>query len=205
LQQLELSTREAGSAGRLPGLAEFLMTLHLHKASRLWVSALLLALCGCGSGRNQFAPACPVARLVPELADLIRYATPGGGHDVTDLVLQARISDVQGSCEPTDQKTTLAASVQISVSVLRGPAMHGREADVPVFLAVVQGETVRDKRVFPVHIVFPPNVDRLTTTSSPIDMALPVGQGVTGSAYRIISGFQLSPDELAVNRQAHGG
>ena len=59
---------------------------------------------------------------------------------------------MQGSCEPTDQKTTLAASVRISVSVLRGPAMHGREADVPVFLAVVQGDTVRDKRVFPVHI-----------------------------------------------------
>jgi hypothetical protein len=36
-------------------------------------------------------------------------------------------------------------------------------------------------------------------------MALPVGKGVTGAAYRIISGFQLSPDELAVNRQAHGG
>jgi len=47
--------------------------------------------------------------------------------------------------------------------------------------------------------------DRLTTTSAPIDMALPIGQGVTGAAYRIISGFQLSPDELAVNRQAKGG
>jgi len=181
------------------------MTLPPRQAFRLCLPALLLLLVGCGSGHGGFAPACPVARLVPELADLVRYATPGGGHDVTDLVLQARISDVQGACEPTEEKTTLAASVRISVSVLRGPAMHGREVEVPVFLAVVQGDTVRDKRVFPVHVVFPPNVDRLTTTSAPIDMALPVSQSVTGAAYRIISGFQLSPDELAVNRQARGG
>ena len=96
-------------------------------------------------------------------------------------------------------------TVRISVSVLRGPAMHGREADIPVFLAVVEGDTVRDKRVYPVRVVFPPNVDRLTTTSSPIEMELPVSPSVTGAAYKVISGFQLTPDELAVNRQAHGG
>jgi hypothetical protein len=178
------------------------MILKLPKMSAL---AFLFPLFGCGSGKSGFAPACPVARLVPALADLTRYATPGGVHDVTDLVLQARIVNVDGSCEPTDQKNRLAATVRISVSVLRGPAMRGREADIPVFLAVAEGDTVLDKRVYPVHLAFPPNVDRLTTTSSPIEMELPVSPKVTGAAYKVISGFQLTPDELAVNRQAHGG
>ncbi len=181
------------------------MILNLPRVPVLCLLALSLPLFGCGSGHGGFPPACPVARLVPELADLTRYATPGGVHDVTDLVLQARIVNVDGSCEATDQKTRIAATVQISVSVLRGPAMHGREADIPVFLAVTEGDTVRDKRVYPVHVVFPPNVDRLTSTSSPIEMELPVSSSVTGAAYKVISGFQLTPDELAVNRQAHGG
>jgi hypothetical protein len=182
------------------------MTFHLRGASRLCLPALLLALSGCGPGRNEFAPACPVARLVPALADLTRYAaTTGGGRDITDLLLQARVVKVDGSCKASDDTGTLATTVQISVSVQRGPAMAGREADVPVFVAVAEGETVRDKQVFPVHVVFPPNVDRLMITSPPIDMGLPVSQTVNGAAYRIISGFQLSPDELAANRQAKGG
>jgi len=185
------------------------MSFRLRRALRLGLPVLLLPLAGCGPGRNEFAPVCPVARLVPALADLTRYAgattTPNRGHDVTDLILQARVVKVDGTCSPSDEKTTLAATVQVSIAVQRGPAMHGAEADVPVFVAVAEGDTVRDKQVFPVHIVFPANVDRLTMTSPPIDLALPVSQGVTGAAYRIISGFQLSPDELAVNRQSKGG
>jgi hypothetical protein len=181
------------------------MIFRLHGASRLCLPALLLPLFGCGPARNQFAPACPTATLVPALADLTRFANAGPAHDVTDLVVQARIIAVQGSCSPGDSTATLAASVQVSISVLRGPAMRGREADVPVFVAVTEGDTVRDKQLFPVHVVFPPNVDRLTLTSQAIDMGLPVGDGVNGPAYKIIAGFQLSPDELAVNRPSKGG
>jgi hypothetical protein len=175
---------------------------------RLCLPALLLPLVGCGPGRNEFAPVCPTARLVTPLADLTRYAgttTAGRGHDVTDLILQARVVKVDGTCSPSGETTTLAATVQVSIAVQRGPAMRGSEADVPVFVAVAEGDAVRDKQVFPVHIVFPANVDRLTMTSPPIDLALPVSPGVTGAAYRIISGFQLSPDELAANRQSKGG
>jgi hypothetical protein len=83
--------------------------------------------------------------------------------------------------------------------------MQGRDAEVPVFIAVTEGETVRDKKVFPLHLTFPPNVDRLTITSPDIDMDLPVSAEKSGAAYSIIAGFQLTPDELAANRQAGGG
>jgi hypothetical protein len=171
----------------------------------LLLPVLLLPLAGCGPGRNEFAPLCPSARLERSLADLTRFAGAGPGHDITDLILQARITQVDGSCQPTDAKTTLGATVRITISVQRGPAMRGREADVPVFVAVAQGDTVRDKQLIPVHLVFPPNDDRLTLTSQPIDLALPVNQDVNGASYQVIAGFQLSPDELSANRQAKGG
>jgi hypothetical protein len=95
--------------------------------------------------------------------------------------------------------------VQISISVQRGPAMKGRDAEVAVFLAVAEGETVLDKKVYPVPVQFPPNVDRLLISSGDIDLDLPVSRRKSGAAYGIIAGFQLSPDELAVNRRAGGG
>ena len=83
--------------------------------------------------------------------------------------------------------------------------MVGREADVEVFVAVVRGDDVRDKQVLPVHLVFPPNVDRMNLTSQVVDLALPVGDGVNGATYKVIAGFQLTPEELEANRLAKGG
>jgi hypothetical protein len=181
------------------------MFLDLRPASRVCLPILLLPLFGCGPGRNEFAPVCPNVRLIPALADITRYASSGPSHDVTDMVVQGRVVGVSGSCSAGDDLSVLPAKVQISISVLRGPAMRGREADLPVFLAVTEGETVRDKQVFPVHVVFPPNVDRLTMSSPEIAMGLPVTPSVTGASYGIIAGFQLTPDELSNNRHASGG
>jgi len=181
------------------------MCFGLSPVTRLCLPVLLLPLFGCGPERNAFAPICPNVRLIPALADITRYAGSGPAHDVTDMVVQARVIAVHGSCSAGDNKSVLPAKVQVSISIQRGPAMHGREADVPVFLAVTEGDTVRDKQVFPVHVVFPPNVDRLTMSSPDIDMGLPVTKTKTGASYGIVAGFQLSPDELAANRHAAGG
>jgi hypothetical protein len=181
------------------------MSSRVRSAVRLCVPALLLTLSACGPARNAFAPVCPSARLVPALADLTRYAGPGPTHDLTDLILQARVTAVNGKCSAGDDKAVLPATVQVSISVQRGPAMQGREADIPVFLAVTEGETVLDKKDLPVHIAFPPNVDRLVATSRDIDLSLPVSPEKSGASYGIIAGFQLSPDELAANRRAGGG
>jgi hypothetical protein len=172
---------------------------------RLCLPALLLPLFGCGPGRNDFAPLCPSARLIPALADLTRNAGPGPAHDLTDLILQARVTAVNGQCKAGGDKSILPATVVVTISIQRGPAMQGREADVPVFLAVTEGDSIQDKKVFPVHVVFPPNVDRLVMNSGDIDLSLPVSPEKSGNAYGIIAGFQLTPDELNANRRAGGG
>ena len=173
----------------------------MHFRLRYCLPALLLPLFGCGPARNQFAPLCPSVRLVPALSDVTHYAGPGPTHDLTDMELQARVIAVNGKCSAGDDESTLPAAVTVSLSLQRGPAMKGQEADLPVFLAVVEGETVRDKKVFQVHVTFPPNVDRITITSPEINMNLPVSPQKSGAAYGIIAGFQLTPQELAANRQ----
>ena len=40
------------------------------------------------------------------------------------------------------------------------------------------GDEVLDKQMLPVQAVFPPNVDRVTLTSKPIELRLPVNDSV---------------------------
>jgi hypothetical protein len=177
------------------------MQIQPRSLARAGVAALaVLTLSGCGPQRNEFAPACPNPAFVPALADLVRYRPNSSGQDVTDLVLQARMLKVDGTCKYGDKKTELATTVSITIDVQRGIAMPGRQDEVPVFVAVTDGGVVRDKQVYTVPVTFASNVDRVTLTSPPIDITLPIGPTKSGAAYGIITGFQLSPEELATNR-----
>jgi hypothetical protein len=172
------------------------------------LAALLPLLSDCGPGRNQFAPACPGTAILGDAADFSVYrataANGGAGRDLTDLVVQARIASISGSCKQGDNKNQLAVAVSIGVDLGRGPAMAGREADVPLFLAIVQGDTIIDKHVYLMHSIFPPNVDRVSLTPGEVDLSLPVTADKSGASYTILAGFQLTPDQLRMKRQSGG-
>jgi hypothetical protein len=116
----------------------------------------------CGPARNQFAPPFPRPSVLGDAADLDTYrpvTAPDGPHDLTDLVLHARIVGVNGNCKEGETKTQLATAVNVLVELTRGPAMQGQETDVPVFLAVTEGDTIRT-HVYLGDATFPSNVDR---------------------------------------------
>ncbi|HSU05184.1 MAG TPA: hypothetical protein VLI93_06395 [Acetobacteraceae bacterium] len=163
------------------------------------VLILLSALPGCTPGRNQFAPACPEAALLPQAADFHQYRSQsaGGGHDLTDLVLQGRVLKVDGRCEPGRNARTLNATVTVTMEVTRGPAAPSRTANVSYFVAVVDGDRILDKRVFTDKVAFPGNIDRVFLVSDPVAMQLPVTPEKTGAAYTVWAGFQLTPAEMA--------
>jgi hypothetical protein len=175
--------------------------MSLPNLSRVALATLALASLGaCAPDKSAFAPACPEPHFVQPLADLVRFR-PGGGQDVTDLILQGRMLKVDGKCEYGDSKTQLQTTVSVVVDLQRGIAMQGRQVEVPIFVAVTDGGTIRDKRVYPLHVEFPSNVDRTTATSPTIEMTLPISATKSGAAYGIVAGFQLTPEELAVTRQ----
>ena len=166
----------------------------------LFAAVSLVSLASCGPDRNVFAPACPDVRFVQPLADLTRFR-PGGGQDITDLVLQGRMQSVSGKCEYGETKDQLQTTVTVTLALQRGVAMQGRTADVAAFVAVTDGDVVRDKHVYSLHMELPPNIERTSFTSPPIDITLPISPTKSGAAYGIIAGFQLSPEELAINRR----
>lgn len=166
----------------------------------LLLLALASSLAGCGNLGEQdaFAPECPRAAILGDAADLSRYS--GRGADLTDLVLDGRITGLAGHCERGD-KDRLNTAVAVSMQLQRGPAARGRAAEVAYFVSVVEGDRILDKRVFPVRAEFPPNTDTIRVTGDEVDMSLPTPANRSGAAYRVLVGFQLQPDELALNRR----
>jgi hypothetical protein len=158
----------------------------------------LLLLSGCGAGEGEFAPACPRPSIPRDFNDLHRFRN--NGRDLTDSVLEGRITGVSGSCKRTGDNT-VTATVSVGLDLTRGPAAPGREADVGYFVAVTEGERILDKQVFRLRAEFPANTDRLRLTGDEVELKLPVTPQKTAAAYQVLVGFDLTPAELQLNRQ----
>jgi hypothetical protein len=168
------------------------------------IATLVPLLADCGPERNKFAPPCPRPAFLGDAANIDLYrssSASGGRYDLTDLVLHGRVVGLNGSCKAGDGKNQLAASAVMTVELTRGPAMQGRDVDVPIFLAITEGDAILDKRIYLLHATFPPNVDRLVLQSDAQSLSLPVSVSKSGAAYTILIGFQLAPDQLEQNRR----
>ena len=161
--------------------------------------APLVLLAGCGPTRDEFAPACPLARPLPQAERLERYRDAAGpaGRDPTDLMLGGQIMAVSGKCKEGKNSHTLDATLTMTMLFHRGPAMPAAGVDVPFFIAVAEGDGILTKQVFSHRIAFPANGDQVQFTTAPVEIDLPVTPQRTGAAYTIWVGFQLSPAELA--------
>jgi hypothetical protein len=156
-------------------------------------------LAGCGSNEVAFAPACPQLSLLADGADLTRFSGPG--RDVTDRVLEARISGVDASCR-SGRNGDVTASVTVRADMSRGPAARGRQAQVPYFVAVLDGEAILDRQAFVLDGTFPPNVDTIRVAGGELVLRFPGTAAQGAGRYRIIVSLQLTEEELAHNRRS---
>jgi hypothetical protein len=158
-------------------------------------------LAGCGGDSASFAPPCPRPSILRDANDLSRYR--GAGRDITDSVLDGRITGISGSCK-RDGPDAVAATVNVGIELVRGPAATSRVADIAYFVAVSDGERVLDKQVYQLRAEFPQNTDRVRLSGDSVDLRLPVTDKKTAAAYQVTVGFQLTPAELQLNRTRPG-
>jgi hypothetical protein len=166
---------------------------------------LLCGLLGCAPGRDQFPPICPRPGLPAVTGDVSAYRPGASGEHLTDLLYSGRMMGIQGQCKlDPDDKYKLDTTVQFAIELTRGPALRGRQAHVPVYLALTEGSQILDKRVILLHAAFPPNVDRINITTGELEMLLPISATKSGAAYSVLAGFQLTPQQWAVERAKAG-
>ncbi len=175
------------------------MRLYQAPVMRLAASLLATGLSACHADPNEEAVACVQPYALPDASRLSRYN--GRGTDITDLVLTARITDVQGACSGQLGARAEKAHAHVVMVVTRGPASTSAEADVPYKVVVVRAGEPIDAKEFTQHVVFPPNVTTLQVTGEEVPMLLPLGKTITGPSYHLYFMLKLSPAELVANRR----
>lgn len=144
---------------------------------------------------------CPEIGGTAETSDLRRYR--GAGRDLTDLVVEAKLTAVSGRCEPLGRRREgVRVALAPSIEVMRGPAASGRTLSVPYFVAVADPTgRIPAKQVFEIAVEFPANRSRLRLSGEEVTVDLPLRPGERASDYTVLVGLQLSEEELATNRR----
>lgn len=188
----------------------------MSRLSPLAAAALLLAvplLAACSSGNDSFVRAggrgeapvrlaqradCPRVGVLADAADLTRFR--GSGNDLTDMVIDAKVVGVAGSCDLVRRATQV--DIAITIQATRGPAAPARVLDVPYFVAVMDRDgAILDKQVFQARFEFPPNRSTARLTGEQVRLVLPTPEGVRGRDFAVSVGLQVSETELALNRR----
>jgi hypothetical protein len=162
-----------------------------------------LAVAGCGGPRlEDLLVPCPSLTLPADVADLTRYQADSQP-DHSTMVMDARITGIEGSCRRGRRDQTLDSSIAVRFQVERGPAAPSRGFQLPWFIALLDARTneVLNRQSFIMNGQFAVNTTRANVTSQAVDIAFPVGSGRRVQDYRILVGFQLNEDEVAMNRR----
>lgn len=161
--------------------------------------SVVAALAGCSAPKlTEFAPSCPRVVILADAADLSRYRATGG-QDLTDLVLDGRIASFKGGCEREDIDH-VRTNLTVEMRLTRGPA-GARASQISYFVAVRDGDRILDKQTYNLGVQFAENQDQMRMTGPETSLIVPVSKEKSAAAYDVLIGFQLSPDELAVNRR----
>lgn len=142
-------------------------------------------------------PPCPRAVVGEDVGRLTRFS--GAGKDPADVVFQAEIGDLTGSCIYDDDK--IEVEMQVQITATRGPAATGDTAKFNYFVAVARNDkTILSRDSFDAEIKLPGDEPR-NGTADEIDQTIPVPNSEAGGDLTIIVGFEMTPDELEYNRK----
>jgi hypothetical protein len=171
---------------------------------RVWSAAALaaaavLALAGCSGKSTKAGLNCPPVQPAPG-ADAIAFFR-SGGHEAKDVLAGARFYKLEATC--AREKVGVAVNATIEFYAQRETA-ETKGLTLPYFVALVDpGQHLLTEEAFQTRIPFT-GAD-VYTESKPekITVHIPVKNDAEATAFTVVVGFQLTPDQLAFNRSTH--
>jgi hypothetical protein len=150
-------------------------------------------------------PICPATAVLSDAA-MVTKLRPGIAASVSreaDVVFQAQMSQAMLDCNYDRANNKLTVTVKFAVRAARGPAAAANNPQLPFFVAIIDADnTVLVKDQYNSQ----PQMDghsANTYTETVSNLPVPLAMDRTPSDYEILTGFQLTPDELAYNRLPH--
>jgi hypothetical protein len=178
------------------------MTRHTALRLVLLAAPFLLAACETLGSLDfnpepEIPPPCPRAVVGEGAGRLTRF--DGNGKDPINVLFEAEIGDLAGTCIYDD--TEISVDMQIQIIASRGAAATGDSANVNYFIAVTRTDkTILAREAFDVAIELPGNQTRNEIIEE-IEQTIPIPEGYSGASLVILVGFEMTPEELEFNRQ----
>lgn len=142
-------------------------------------------------------PPCPRAVVGDNAGRLTRFN--GAGKDPANMVFEAEISDVAGSC--VYDGDTIQVDLQVQIVAGRGPANTDDKAKLHYFVAVARTDkTILSRDGFDTVIELPGNQTRNQTVED-LEQTIPLANGESGANLVIVVGFAMTREELEFNRK----
>ncbi|MEK9673739.1 MAG: hypothetical protein VW268_14750 [Rhodospirillaceae bacterium] len=154
--------------------------------------------------KGEVTVACPKANIIADAVRRLQYRE-GSGRDLTDIDNEITIKQVTVGCKSKIDRDTrsgkVSASINLDLTISRGPANKDRFVDFGYFVAVTDlADKVLYREGLNEKVVFAENQTRLEYESGAIILDIPIQAGQTGDNYRILVGMQLTRDQLKLNR-----
>jgi hypothetical protein len=145
----------------------------------------------------EIPPPCPRAVVGENAGRLTRFN--GAGKDPANVVFEAEIADLAGSC--IYDGDMIEVDMQIQLVAGRGPAASDDNARFNYFVAVARTDkTILSRDAFDTLIELPGNQTRNETIEE-IEQTIPLAEGETGANIVIVVGIEMTAEELEYNRQ----
>jgi hypothetical protein len=161
----------------------------------------LLSLSACKAFDKEEPPMCP---RVSALADTVTQTKfrPGAGRDARDIEYRAEITSYHGSCHYDPQAREMHVSFEVGIDAERRQALVSRHAVINYYVAIpFFRPDPFAKTLLPVELDFSEDSNRLHVTDDTVNIVIPMPNLKEMIKYEIFVGLQLTPEELAYNRQ----
>lgn len=145
---------------------------------------------------------CPRVEAVGELKTLTEFSDVNDYSDY-NLISRVDIGDIQNACSYDEKSVTI--DLKMAFNGQLGPKGHNTGErpffSYPFFVAVTSaGGDILAKEIFAASLTYDSGQDRQTYYEK-MRQIIPIENRDRGSRYKILVGFQLTPDQLAYNRE----
>jgi hypothetical protein len=147
-------------------------------------------------------PVCPSTAVLSDAVTVtkLKPGVPATPPNPANVVLTAEMSQAQLECEYDAETNAVTIDINFAVRATRGAAATGDDPELDYFIAMVDaGGNVLTKNIFKSQPDFNGRmVGEYTQSIS--NFVFPMATDMRPIDYQLLTGFQLTPAELAYNR-----
>ena len=147
-------------------------------------------------------PPCPSTAVLSDAVTVtkLRPGAPTNVQNPANVVLSAEMSQAQLECEYDAERNAITIEINFAVRATRGAAAMGPDPELDYFIAMIDAQgNLLTKNIFKSQ----PDFRGRTAgeyTQSVSNFVFPLAMDARPIDYQLLTGFQLTPAELAYNR-----